>query len=34
MQIFKGQYDWLGTRASHHPIGQRRQLPVAQLLGR
>jgi hypothetical protein len=34
MQVFKGQHDWLRPRASHHPIGQRRQLPAAQFLGR
>ena len=34
MQVFQGQHDWLRARASHQPIGQRRQLPAAQFLGR
>ena len=34
MQILEGEHDRLRPRARHHPIGQRRQLPAAQFLGR
>jgi hypothetical protein len=34
MQVFQGQHNWLRARASHYPIGQRRQLPAAHFLGR
>ena len=34
MQVFECQHHRLHARARHHPIGQRRQLPAAQFLGR
>ena len=34
MQIFERQHHRLNARARHHPIGQRRQLPAPQFLGR
>ena len=34
MQILERQHQRLRLGAGHHPVGQRRQLPAAQLLGR
>ena len=34
MQILERQHDRLNLRARHHPVGQRRQLPAPQFLGR